>query len=107
MAKYLINVTETYRLDSEAEVEALLEEAKQSKEYELNKYNCVYKETKQKGEVVDSWYRLTLTKNFTSEKEPERSVDITYGKLATFDPVPLEEVAKYAPAAEGGYSSAF
>lgn len=76
--KYLINVTETYRVDSESTVEKILEEAKNAKEYELCKYSCVYKETKQKGEVIDSWYRLTLCKSFTSEKEPDRSVNITY-----------------------------
>lgn len=79
MSKYLINVTETYRVDTEEEVEQVLEEAKNSSQYELNKYNCVSKETKQKGEVVDTWYRLTLTKQFTAEKEPTRNVSITYG----------------------------
>ena len=78
MAKYLINTKETYRVDSEDEVEAILEEAKNSKEYDLNKYDCTYKESKQKGEVVDSWFRLTLTKVFTSEKEPTRLMEANY-----------------------------
>ena len=38
-----------------------------------------YKERKAQGEVVDYWYRLTLTKAFTDEKEPDRDVQITYG----------------------------
>lgn len=80
MSKYLINVTETYRVDTEPEVEQILEEAKAAKEYELTKYNCAYKEVKQKGEVIDDYYKLSLVKVFTSEKEPERSMQITYNK---------------------------
>ena len=79
MAKYLITTTETYRVDSEEKVEAILEEAKNDSNYTLVKYSSQYKEKKEKGEVVDYWYRLTLTKSFTDEKEPDRDVQITYG----------------------------
>lgn len=82
--KYLINVTETYRLDNEEEVEQVLEEAKHSKDYELSKYNCANKELKAKGEVIDSWFKLTLTKNFTSEKEPDRQIKISYDNDSAF-----------------------
>ena len=79
MAKYLITTTETYRVDSEEQVEAILEEAKNDSSYTLVKYSSTYKERKAQGEVVDYWYRLTLTKAFTDEKEPDRDVQITYG----------------------------
>ena len=79
MAKYLITTTETYRVDSEAAVEAILEEAKNDSNYTLVKYSSTYKERKAQGEVVDYWYRLTLTKAFTDEKEPDRDVQINYG----------------------------
>lgn len=79
MSKYLITTTETYRVDSEEAVEAILEEAKNDDNYTLVKYSSAYKEKKEKGEVVDYWYRLTLTKAFTEEKEPDRDVRITYG----------------------------
>ena len=79
MAKYLITTTETYRVDSEQEVEAILEDAKNDSNYTLVKYSSQYKERKMQGEVVDYWYRLTLTKAFTDEKEPDRDVQITYG----------------------------
>lgn len=81
MGKYLINVTETYRVDSEAEVEAILEETKASKDYELSKYGCTYKQVKKQGEIVDDWYRLVLTKTFTSEKEPEVSMEVSYSNV--------------------------
>lgn len=74
--KYLTDVTEVYRVDSEAEADQLLETAKTSGV--LNKYSCVYKERKQKGEIIDSWYKVTLNKKFTDEKEPDRQVTITY-----------------------------
>lgn len=74
--KYLTDVTEVYRVDSEAEADQLLETAKASGV--LNKYSCVYKERKQKGEVIDSWYKVTLNKKFTDEKEPDKQMAINY-----------------------------
>ena len=74
--KYLIDTTEIYRVDSEAEADQLLEIAKASGV--LNKYSCVYKERKQKGEIIDSWYRVTLNKKFTDEKNPTTQITISY-----------------------------
>ncbi len=74
--KYLIDTTEIYRVDSEAEADQLLEIAKASGV--LNKYSCVYKERKQKGEIIDSWYRVTLNKKFTDEKDPTTQITISY-----------------------------
>lgn len=76
--KYLLEVTEVYRVDSEPEVDQLIEEAKADKRYELSKYGRVYKEQKVKGEVVDSWMRVSLTKRFNAEREPEYGVNIIY-----------------------------
>lgn len=53
--KYLLNTTEVYRVDSEAEAAQLIENAKQESGYILGKYTSQYKERKQKGEVVDSY----------------------------------------------------
>ena len=76
--KYLINVQETYRVDSETAVEDLIAEAKAAPNFELAKYTREYKEKKSKGEVVDAWYKVVLTKKFTDEKEPEASVEVKY-----------------------------
>ena len=76
--KYLINVQETYRVDSETAVEDLIAEAKAAPNFELAKYTREYKEKKSKGEIVDSWYKVVLTKKFTDEKEPEMSVEVRY-----------------------------
>ena len=76
--RYLISTVETYRVNSESDVEALIAEAKNASEYELAKYTREYKEKKSKGEVVDAWYKVTLTKKFTDEKEPDRNVEVSY-----------------------------
>ena len=76
--RYLISTTETYRVASEEDVEALITEAKGANSYELAKYTREYKEKKSKGEVVDAWYKVTLTKKFTDEKEPDRSIEVSY-----------------------------
>ena len=74
MGTYLIKVTEQYRCDSETEANKLIEEAKQNHQYTVTKSSSEIKTTKQKGEIVDEWRRVLITKEFTSEKEPERNV---------------------------------
>lgn len=74
--KYLLNVVETYRVDTEQEANQLIEEAKA--DGNLIKYSCNHKERKQKGELVDEWYAVVLSRKFTDEKEPEGDVRISY-----------------------------
>lgn len=76
--RYLIKVTEQYRCDSEAEATAIIEESKHDGSYVLTKSSSEIRSVKQKGEVVDEWYRVTLTKVFTEEKEPDRVVSPNY-----------------------------
>ena len=78
--KYLTQVTETYRVDDEERVLEMIEEAKQDKRFTLTKHTSQYKERKAKGEVIDAWYKVTLTKQFTDEKEPDANVTISYGE---------------------------
>lgn len=84
MAKYLISVTETYRVDTEAEAAKIIEEAKVNGKYVLSKYSSVKKERKQKGDIIDEWYRLTLTKVFTDEKEPDTNIEVIYNNGSAF-----------------------
>lgn len=77
MSKYLISTVETYRVDSEPEAVALIEEAKKGS-YSLGKYSTEYKERKSKGEVIDSFYKVTLTKLFNDIKEPDIEIEINY-----------------------------
>lgn len=76
--KYLVSVVETYRVDNEAEAAAAIEEAKKDTTYILSKYTSEHKEVKAKGEVVDEYYKVTLTKLFNNIKEPDTNVEIIY-----------------------------
>ena len=88
--KYLVRSVETYRVANEAEAKRTIEEAKADREYTLSKYSSEYKCTKSKGEIVDEWYRVILTKDFNVEKEPDTYVDITYKTEPGFFPEPIE-----------------
>ena len=76
--KYLIQTVETYRVDKEDEAKRMIEEAKSDNHFILKKYSSEYKEKKQKGEVIDTYYKVTLTKAFTDEKEPEFRTEVSY-----------------------------
>ena len=76
--RYLIQTVETYRADTEAEAQGLITEAKQAGEYALSKYVSEKKEVKAKGEVIDEYYKVTLTKIFTDIKEPEVTASVIY-----------------------------
>ena len=78
MAKYLISTIETYRVDTEAEATKAIEEAKNDSSYTLGKYTSEHKERKSKGEVVDEYWKLSLTKLFNDIKEPESIVTVEY-----------------------------
>lgn len=91
--KYLVKTVETYRVASETEAKKLIEDAKVDKSNTLSKYSSEYRCAKAKGEIIDEWYRVILTKEFNVEKEPDRSVDVTYNvELGAFpEPVTKEE----------------
>lgn len=78
MGKYLIKTTEEHRADTAREAEELISAAKADSRYELSKYSSVYKEKKQKGEVIDSWYIVTLVKTFDDPRDPQGEASISY-----------------------------
>ena len=81
--KYLIKTTEQYRCDSEKEAVDLINEAKQAPNYNVIKYNSEIKTLKQKGEIVDEWRRVTITKEFSEEKEPYGNLMPYYSDTST------------------------
>lgn len=86
--KYLLDVTETYRVDTEKEATALIEEAKRNqRQYSLAKYTSTQKSRKEKGEVVETWYKVTLSKKFTEEKEPYSNYEVQYVEVGSFPTV--------------------
>lgn len=78
MSKYLVSTVETYRVDTEAEATKAIEEAKNDNSYTLGKYTSEHKERKSKGEVVDEYWKLSLTKLFNDIKEADTIVSINY-----------------------------
>jgi putative IMPACT (imprinted ancient) family translation regulator len=82
--KFLLETTESYRVSTEEEVTNLIEEAKRDNHYILKKHTSQVKERKQKGEVIDTWYKVTLTKYFTDEKEPEGTTEVAYTDGSAF-----------------------
>lgn len=78
MSKYLLNTVETYRVNSEEEAKRLIEETKENTIGTMTKYSTTYKNAKAKGEIVDEWYRVTLTQVFNDEKNPDGTVDVEY-----------------------------
>ena len=82
--KYLLAVTEKYRVSSEDEALKFIDEAKNDKGYVLNKYTTQKKEVKQKGEVIDEYVVVSLTKIFNSEKEPTDEIEISYEEGSAF-----------------------
>ena len=78
MSKYLVSTTETYRVDTESEATKAIEEAKQDGSYVLGKYTSEHKERKSKGEVIDEYWKLTLTKLCNDIKEPNSIVNVGY-----------------------------
>ena len=82
--EYLVSTTEVYRVDDEASATSLIEKAKHDSMYELAKYSSVKKEKKQKGEIIDEWYQVSLTKKFNAEKDPISVINIKYGEQIDF-----------------------
>ena len=61
-----------------------IEDAKKESGYILTKSTVEYKERKQKGEVIDYYWKVTLVKHFTDEKMPERQKVIKYETESAF-----------------------
>lgn len=63
----LMKRTEEWRVDTEEQATALIDQAKdnEGKEgYELTSYKMVKKNKKQKGEIIDEWVVVTLVKQW-------------------------------------------
>lgn len=76
--KYLISQTDTYRVDTVAEVEQLHQELKNSNDFVLSAFSYKTKVKKAQGDIVDEWQLVTAKKEFNDEKDPTNEVDIIY-----------------------------
>ena len=78
MSKFLISTVETYRVDTDEEAKKLIEEAKNSSMFDLGKYSSEYKVKISKGEIVDEYFKVVLTKKFNDIKEPSQHIKVDY-----------------------------
>jgi hypothetical protein len=92
MGAYLTKTVETYRVANEKEANAMIKAAQEDKTFELKKYNSEYRIAKKNGEIIDSWYRVTLTKEFNEEKEPVALVNVEYSRSEGYFPSPVENL---------------
>jgi hypothetical protein len=75
MSKYLVSTVETYRVDTEAEVTKVIEEAKHDGSYELAQYISKRKDIKKNDET---YWELSLKKIFNDIKDPISIVEVDY-----------------------------
>ena len=67
MAQLLMKTTDVFRVDTEEEAMAMIEEAKEKQAsggFSVSKSGYVLKTKKSKGEIVDSWYICTIERTF-------------------------------------------
>jgi hypothetical protein len=76
--RYLISTTEVYRVDTMDHVEVLRAEVEDDPHYNVSSFSYKYKCKKEKGEIVDEWYQVSVKKNFNDEKDPDSHVGISY-----------------------------
>lgn len=86
--KFLLRTVETYRVDSEADATNLIEKAK--KKFNVSKAVSEVRTRKAKGEIVEQWIRVTITKEFTEEKDPSDVVTVSYENEGFF-PTPIAQ----------------
>lgn len=76
--KYLLSCTDTYRVQTVADVEKLHDELATDTDFTLTAFSYKTKYIKQKGEIIDEYQVVTAKKVFNDEKEPDRSIEIHY-----------------------------
>ena len=65
--KFLMKTTDVFRVDTEEEAMNLIQEFKDnqiSENYTLSKSGYVLKTRKSKGEIIDSWFIVTVERSF-------------------------------------------
>ena len=78
---YLISATNTYRVHTVAEVEALHEQLKNDDRFTLNSFSYTTKDIKEKRQVVDQYQLVKAKLTFTAEKEPDRFFEGEYNEI--------------------------
>lgn len=67
MAQLLMKTTDVFRVDTEEEAMAMIEDFKEKQTeggFNVSKSGYVLKTKKSKGEIVDAWYICTIERTF-------------------------------------------
>lgn len=75
---YLIKTVEQHRVADMAAADVLEAEARESKLYEVAKCVKTERVRKAKGEIVDQWVVVDITKIFDDMKEPSGNARVSY-----------------------------
>lgn len=81
MIKYLLSATNTYRVHTVEDAEALHEELKNNSNFELVAFSRTTKYIKEKREIVDSYELCKAKIVFTDEKDPEVRFEEEYNAI--------------------------
>ena len=76
--RYLLSVTDVYRVPTVVDVEKLHEELANDPNFTLTSFSYKTKYVKQKGEIIDEYQVVIAKKVFNDEKDPIQSVSINY-----------------------------
>ena len=76
--RYLLSVTETYRVPTVEDAKQLHDEMLHDPNFELTAYSYKQKQIKTKGQVVEEYQVVTAKKMFNEEKDPVSSVTVSY-----------------------------
>lgn len=76
--RYLLSVTDVYRVPTVADVEKLHEELSNDSNFQLTAFSYKTKYIKAKGEIIDEYQVVTAKKVFNDEKDPISSVKVHY-----------------------------
>lgn len=75
---YLLSTTEIWRVPDMEAADALEESLRDQPEYNILKFNKTQKNKKVQGEIVEEWVRVSVTREFNLEREPENIVSLNY-----------------------------
>ena len=75
---YLLKAVDTYRVATVADAAAHHDQLLQDPTFDLTAFSYKTKYIKEKGQVVEEYQVVAATKIFTDEKEPERTVSVSY-----------------------------
>lgn len=81
MSKYLLSVTETYRVDTVEEVEQMHEDFVQAEHYDLMSFSYKTKQKKSKGEIVEEYQVVSAKKIFNDEKDIAGDYEVNYQRV--------------------------